>query len=267
VRTAVIILLLLLARGAEGEDSRPKILREIGFDQRLGETVPFGTILRDEEGRPVRLQDLFPGKPVVLSLNYYACPMLCTVTLNGLASALNVLSFDAGKEFGVVTLSFDPQETPDLAAAKKKTYLTRYQRKGAEVGWRFLTGDAAAIGSVTQAVGFRYAWDAETRQFAHPAGLVVLTPEGRIARYIYGVEYAPNDLRLALVEASSGKIGSPVDQFLLFCYQYDPATGRYGATIMRIVRIAGILTVVSILGFIVIMWRRERALPSPERAR
>jgi protein SCO1/2 len=185
--------------------------------------------------------------------------MLCTVTLNGLAMALNVLQFNAGKQFEVVTVSFDPKETPELAAAKKKVYLTRYQRPGAAAGWRFLTGNQAAIDAITKAVGFRYAWDAETSQFAHPAGLVVLTPQGTIARYLYGVEYAPNDLRLALVEAAAGKIGNPVDQFLLLCYQYDPETGRYGAAIMRIVRIGGILTVASLLTFIITMWRREHA--------
>jgi protein SCO1/2 len=257
VRRAL-ILLALLPVGALAEDTRPPILRDIGFDQRLGDKVPLDTTLRDEDGRAVRLADLFQGKPVVLSLNYYACPMLCTVTLNGLASALNVLRFDAGKEFSVVTLSFDPKEGPDLAQAKKKTYLSRYRRPGAEKGWRFLTGDDASISAVTKAVGFRYAWDEETHQFAHPAGLVVLTPDGRIARYLYGIEYAPNDLRLALVEASSGKIGTPVDQVLLFCYQYDPATGRYGAAILRTVRLLGIVTVASILTFIVAMRRRER---------
>jgi protein SCO1/2 len=256
----------LLSEGAFAEDSRPPILREIGFDQRLGESVPLGIILRDEEGHPVRFGDLFAGRPVILSLNYYACPMLCTVTLSGLASALNVLRFNAGKEFEIVTLSFDPKETADLAAAKKKTYLARYGRPDAAQGWRFLTGDETAIAAITRAVGFRYAWDSQTQQVAHPAGLVILTPEGRIARYLYGVEYAPNDLRLALIEASARKIGSPVDQFVLFCYQYDPTTGRYGAAIMRMVRVGGILTVAGILTLLVTLRRRERALPTGERA-
>jgi protein SCO1/2 len=262
-----ILLSLLFSIGAvSSQDSRPQILREIGFDQHLGASVPLDTVLRDEHGNDVRLGDLFQGRPVVLSLNYYACPMLCTVSLNGLASALNVLRFDAGKEFEIVTLSFDSKETPPLALAKKNVYLSRYKRPGASDGWRFLTGDEQAIHAITESVGFRYAWDKETQQFAHPAGLVVLTPGGKVARYIYGVEYAPNDLRLALVEAASGRIGTPVDQFLLLCYQYDPATGRYGAAIIRIVRIGGILTVATILTFILAMWWRERsAVPAPGR--
>jgi protein SCO1/2 len=242
-------------------DSRPGILREIGFDQNLGAQVPLDTAVKDEEGREWKLGDFVKNRPVVLSLNYYSCPMLCTVALNGLASALNVLSFNAGREFEVLTVSFDPKDTSDLARAKKKTYLARYKRPGAEEGWRFLTADAPAIATLTRAVGFRYAWDQETQQFAHPAGLVVLTPSGRIARYLYGIEYAPNDLRLALVEATGGKIGSAVDQVLLFCYQYDPATGRYGATIMRIVRLGGVLTVVSLLTFVITMRRRETVRP------
>jgi protein SCO1 len=240
-------------------DSRPPILREIGFDQRLGESVPLELAFRDEGGRSVRLGDFFGKKPVVLSLNYYSCPMLCTVTLNGLASALNVISLDAGKEFQIVTVSFDPTETPEMAAAKKKTYLQRYQRPTVQEGWRFLTGDAPSIDLLTQAVGFRYAWDAETKQFAHPAGVVVLTPDGRIARYMYGIEYAPKDLRLALVEASAGRIGSPVDQLLLYCYRYDPITGKYGAVIMRIVRLAGVLTVLGMGTFILVMRLKEKA--------
>lgn len=259
MRALVILALLATPLFAE---SRPGILREIGFDQNLGAQVPLDTVVRDEEGREARLGDFFRSRPVVLSLNYYSCPMLCTVALNGLASALNVLSFNAGREFEALTVSFDPKDTSDLARAKKKTYLSRYKRPGAEEGWRFLTADAPAIAALTRAVGFRYAWDNETQQFAHPAGVVILTPGGRIARYLYGIEYAPNDLRLALVEATGGKIGTPVDQVLLFCYEYDPATGRYGATIIRIVRLAGVLTVVSLLTFVLTMWRREQVKPA-----
>jgi protein SCO1/2 len=266
VRALGLLALLLAAAPARAGETQPAILRDIGFDQHLGASVPMDTVLRGEDGRAVRFGDLFRGRPVVLTLNYYACPMLCTVSLNGLAMALNVLRFDAGREFEIVTLSFDPKETAELAAAKKKSYLTRYQRPGADGGWRFLTGDAAAIKAIATAVGFRYAWDTETQQFAHPAGVVVLTPQGTIARYLYGIEYAPNDLRLALVEAAASKIGTPVDQFLLLCYQYDPATGRYGAAIMRTVRIGGILTVASLLTFIITMLRRERvAAAAPPR--
>lgn len=251
--------LLAAAPWSRADEERPPLLREIGFDQHLGEAVPLDLPFRDESGGQVQLGDFFGKKPVVLSLNYYACPMLCTVTLNGLASALDVLSMSAGNEFEVVTVSFDPSETPRLAAAKKKAYLERYKRPGAAEGWHFLTGDAAPIAALTKAVGFRYAWDADTKQFAHPAGVLVLTPEGRIARYLYGIEYAPRDLRLAVVEASSGRIGNPVDQIILACYQYDPTTGKYGAAIMRMVRVAGVLTVVGLVGFIGLMLRREGA--------
>jgi protein SCO1/2 len=219
-------------------------------------------VLRDESGRAVRLGDYFGRRPVVLSLAYYGCPMLCTLSLNGLASALKTLSFDAGREFEVVTVSFEPKETPEQATAAKKTYLDRYGRPAAAGGWHFLTGDAAAIAAVTRAVGFRFAWDEETRQYAHPTGIVVATPQGRIARYLYGVEYAPKDLRFALVEASSGRVGSPVDQLLLYCYEYDPVRGRYGAAILRTVRFFGILTVLSLVTLIAVLRYRERAVPA-----
>ncbi len=238
---------------------RPPIIREIGFDQRLGSSVPLDAALRDEAGRAVRLGDYFGRKPVVLNLVYFDCPMLCTVSLSGLASALDLVSFTPGQEFELVTISFDPRETPGLAAAKKKTYLARYRRSGAEAGWHFLTGDASSIDRITKAVGFRYAWDEETRQFAHPAGLVVLTPAGTIARYMFGIEYAPKDLRLALVESGEGKIGGPVDDFLLYCYQYNPLTGRYSARVLEAVRLLGVLTVLALGGLIVTLRRRERA--------
>jgi protein SCO1/2 len=236
----------------------PTALREVGWDQRLGEALPADIELRDETGRTVRLGDYFGKKPVVLSLVYYECPMLCTLTLNGLASALGVLSFDVGKEFEVLTVSFDPKEGPELAVNKKRAYIGRYKRAGAEAGWHFLTGDAEQLARLTKAVGFRYAWDEETRQWAHPAGVITLTPEGRVAHYLFGVEYAPKDLRLALVEASQGKIGSPVDQVLLYCYQYDPSTGSYGAVIMRMIRLAGAATLLALGTFVFVMVRRER---------
>lgn len=237
---------------------QPAILRDVGFDQKLGDTVPLDIALRDEEGRAVRLGDYFRGRPVVLSLVYYECPMLCTLTLNGLVSALDVLSFDPGKEFEIVTVSFEPKETSQLATSKKKAYLERYKRPGAAAGWHFLTGDAANIARLTKAVGFRYAWDEPMRQYAHPSGIMVLTPQGRIARYLYGIEYAPKDLRFALVESSEGRIGSPVDSVILYCYQYDPTKGTYSAAIMRLVRTGGVLTMFGLGGFIVVMRRRER---------
>ena len=263
VAAAVLLPALLAATAARAEDTRPPAVRDVGFDQRLGETLPLDAALRDESGRAVRLGDYFGRRPVVLSLAYYGCPMLCTLSLNGLASAMKTLSFDAGREFEVVTVSFEPKETPDQAAAARKTYTERYGRPEAAGGWHFLTGDAAAIAAVTRAVGFRFAWDEETRQYAHPTGIVVATPEGRIARYLYGVEYAPKDLRFALVEASAGRVGTPVDQLLLYCYQYDPVRGRYGAAILRTVRFLGILTVLGLITLIGVLRHREAAAAFP----
>jgi protein SCO1 len=237
---------------------RPKILTDVGFDQHLGDTVPLDAVFRDESGQAVKLGDYFGRRPVVLSLAYYECPMLCTVTLNGLASALDVLSFEPGRDFEIVNVSFEPKETPALAAAKKAAYLHRYKRPGAAQAWHFLTGDAAQIRRLTDAVGFKYAWDEQTKQYAHASGIMVLTADGRLARYLYGVEYAPKDLRLGLVEAGQGRIGSPVDRLLLYCYQYDPAQGRYGAVVLRIVRIGGLVTMTLLGGFVMVMLRRER---------
>lgn len=239
---------------------RPAVLKDIGFDQRLGEMLPHDIPLRDEAGNAVRLGDFFGQRPVVLTLVYYDCPMLCTLTLNSLSSALATLTFDIGREFDVVTVSFDPREKPSLAAAKKKGYVTRYGRPGAETGWHFLTGDRESLARLTAAVGFRYQWDAEIKQFAHPSGLMVLTPEGRITRYLYGIEYAPKDLRLSLVEASERKIGTPVDQAMLFCYQYNPATGRYGLLTMRLLRGGAVLTVLGLGGLIFSLRRKEHAM-------
>jgi protein SCO1/2 len=251
---------LAFASGSTAPDVRPTALRDVGFDQRIGETVPLEARFRDEAGRSVALGDYFGRKPVVMVLAYYECPMLCTLSLNGLASALKVLTFDAGREFEVVTVSFEPKETPELAAAKKAAYLKGYGRPGAESGWHFLTGEAGSVAALTRAVGFRYAWDEETRQYAHPAGVLVLTPEGRIARYLFGVEYSPRDLRFALVEASAGRLGSVVDDVVLFCYRYDPTRGRYGAAVMRLTRVAGALTLAALGAFLFGSLRRDRAV-------
>jgi len=237
----------------------PTILQELGFDQNLGDQVPLDLPFRDETGREVRLGDYFGERPVVLSLVYYKCPMLCTISLNGLAAALKVLSFVPGQQFEVLTVSFDPSETPDLAAAKKKAYMMQYDRAEGARGWHFLTGDASSIQALTAAVGFRYAWDEETQQFAHPAGIVVLSPEGRISHYLFGVEYSPKDLRLALVESAEGRLGNPVDQILLYCYQYDPSVGRYSASILNLVRLGGLVTIVGMVALIFTMSRRARA--------
>ena len=238
--------------------SQPEVLREVGYDQRLGEPVPLDIVLRDETGASVSLREAIAGKPTVLSLVYYECPMLCTLTLNGLVGALSALPFEPGREFSLLTVSFDDRERPEQAAARKRAYLARYKHPSAEKSWRFLTGDKESLRRLTDAVGFRYAWDERTKQFAHPAGVLVLTPDGRIGRYLFGVEYAPKDLRLGLVEAGQGRIGSPVDRLLLYCYQYDPAQGRYGAVVMRIVRLGGLATMTLLGGFVIVMLRRER---------
>ena len=221
----------------------PRPLREIGFDQRLDEHVPLDVEFKDEEGRTVRLAEYFGQKPVVLAFVYYDCPMLCTMILSSITSTLGVLSLDPGKDFELVMVSFDPREKPELAARKKAEYLQRYDRPAGADGWHFLTGEPPSIERLTRAAGFRYTWDEETQQFAHPAGIVVLTPDGRLARYLFGLEYGPRDLRLALVEASEGRIGTAVDAALLYCYHYDPMTGRYGLVVMRILRVAGAATV------------------------
>jgi len=236
----------------------PRALREIGFDQNIDQRVPLDTSFRDEAGRTVRLGDFFGTRPVVLVFAYYDCPMLCTQVINGLSSALGVMSLNPGKDFEIVTVSFNPRDTPASATAKKASYLERYRRTGAAEGWHFLTGDQPDIVRLTKAAGFRYVWDEETKQFAHPSGVIVLTPDGRLSKYLFGIEYGPRDLRLAIVEASDGKVGTPVDSLLLYCYHYDPMTGRYGLVIMRTMRLAGIATVLAILGFIAVMVRRER---------
>ena len=236
---------------------RPKILSDVGFDQHLGDTVPLDAVFRDESGQAVKLGDYFGKRPVVLSLAYYGCPMLCTVTLNGLASALDVLAFDPGRDFEIVNVSFEPNETPALAAAKKAAYLHRYKRPGAAGAWHFLTGDAAQIRRLTNAVGFKYAWDEQTKQYAHASGIMVLTADGRLARYLYGVEYAPKDLRFAIVEASQGRILSPVDRLLLYRYHYDPTLGRYGKSVMAMLRVAAVLTLGGLGAMIFGLRRRD----------
>jgi protein SCO1/2 len=230
----------------------------VGIDQRLGEQVPLDAVFRDEEDNPVRLGRYFGSKPVVLTLVYYKCPMLCSEVLNGLLDSLRKLPFEVGDRFTVVTVSFDPRETPSLAAAKKATYVEQYGRPGAANGWHFLTGDPETILRLTTADGFRYMFDAKSQQYAHGSGIMVLTQEGRLARYFYGIQYSPRDLRLGLVEASASKIGSPIDQVLLLCYDYDPSTGIYSFAILNLVRLAGALTVLALGMYMIVMWRRDR---------
>jgi len=238
--------------------TQPAILNDVGIDQKLDAQVPLGATFRDEKGRTVQLKDYLGKRPVVLALVYYNCPSLCTMVLNELTNCMKLMPTSAGAEFEVLTVSFDPKETPELATEKKFRYLRTYNRPTANAGWHFLTGDEASIRQLTQAVGFRYVWDTKFQQYVHASGIMVLTPQGRVARYFYGVRYDAKDLRLALTEASEGKISSPVERVLLYCFQYDPATGKYSLAIMRLVRAASILTVLVLGSFIIIHVRRDR---------
>lgn len=235
-------------------------LKDVGFDQRLNEQVPLDLEFIDEMGKAVKLRDYFKGKPVVLVLAYYRCPMLCTLVLNAVASTIEKVPLAAGKDFHVVTVSFDPRETWELAAAKKKNLLARYSHPGAGEGWSFLTGKPDPIRELTRAAGFRYVYYPKEERYFHPAGILVLTPSGKISRYLFGVDFPARDLRLALVEASAGKIGSPADQVLLFCFHYDPSTGRYTAAVLRFVRLGGVLTMLAVagLGWFLVRGRRHR---------
>ena len=238
---------------------KPGLLAKIGLDQKIGQTIPLDLPFVDDAGQAVTLGKYFGGKrPVVLALVYYECPMLCTQVLNGLVTSVGVLNFQVGREFDVVAVSFNPKEGPGLAAQKKAAYVERYGRPDSADGWHFLTGTQASIDALTKAVGFRYAYDEKLDQYAHPAAITVLTSEGRVSRYLFGIEFAPRDLRLALVEAADHKIGTTLDQALLFCYHYDPETGKYGFVVMNIVRLAAILTVVALGAFILLNLRRDR---------
>jgi protein SCO1/2 len=234
------------------------ILREVGIDQKLDEPVPLDLEFSDEQGRTVQLGDYFGTRPVVLALVYYECPMLCTQVLNGLVGSLEAIAFNPAREFEVVVVSFDPGETPALAAASRQTALRRYGRPGTEAGWHFLTGRESSVRALTGAVGFRYAYDEAIDQYAHPAAITVLTGDGRVSKYLYGIEFAPRDLRLALVEAADGRIGTAIDQALLFCYHYDPESGTYGLVVMNLIRTGGVLTLVGLGAFILLALRRER---------
>jgi protein SCO1/2 len=236
----------------------PAQLRDVGFDQNLNQLLPLDVELTDEHGRTVKIGDYFGKRPVVLSLVYYGCPMLCLQSLSSLAATLGVLSENPGEDFEVVSVSIDPRETPALALEKKAHYVERSGKPSIAAGWHYLTGTEANIQRLAKAAGFRYAWDESQKQFAHPAGIVIATPQGKVARYLFGIDYGPRDLRLALVDASEQKISSPLKRALLYCYHYDLATGRYSLAIMRIVRVAGAATVLA-LGMLIFVWtRRER---------
>jgi protein SCO1 len=235
---------------------RPPGLKNVGIQQNLNQQIPPDLAFKDDLGRSVRLQDYFGKKPMILNLVYYNCPMLCGEVLSGLVNSLRMMRFDVGKEFDVITVSFDPHETPEIAAKKKAEFLKRYKRAGAEQGWHFLVGNQSAIEALTKVAGFQYQYDDKTKQFAHATAIMILTPEGKIAQYYYGVEYPPKDLRLGLVEAGQGKIGNVVDQLLLYCYHYDPEQGKYSAVVLRVVRLAGLATMLFLGSFIFLMIRR-----------
>jgi len=251
------------AQAAPDMEIMPPPPKDVGFDQHIGQDVPLDATFQNEMGKAVRLGDLFADKPIVLQLAYDTCPMLCSLSAQGLVSSLKAINLDAGVDFEVITLSFDPRDTPERSRLKKTTAVARYDRPHAEQGWHFLTGDEAQIKRVTSAVGFRYVWDEAAAQFAHPAGIVVLTPQGKIARYLFGIEYAAKDLRLSMVEASKGNVGTVVDQLLLLCYHYDPKAGKYGAVAMGSMRAAGMLTLLSLGGLVFVLARRDRKNKPP----
>ncbi|MEZ5288991.1 MAG: SCO family protein [Vicinamibacterales bacterium] len=239
-------------------NAMPQALQDVRFDQRLDGPLPLDAVFADDHGQRVTLGSYFGRRPVVLAFVYYDCPMLCDQILAGLVSGLGVLDQTAGKDFDVVAISFDARETPVQAAGKKATFVDRYARPGSEDGWHFLTGDAANIKRVTDAAGFHFAWDAATQQFAHASGAIVVTPDGRIARYLFGIEFPPRDLKFALMESSEGRVGSVVDQVLLYCYHYEPATGSYSLVAMNAVRLGGAVTLAAVLGFVAVSLRRDK---------
>jgi len=250
------------ARPESGSPSTglPTALRDVRIEQKLDQQLPLDLVFRDEAGQQVKLGQYFGKKPVVLAFVYYDCPMLCTQVLNGMVTSFRVLPFQIGKEFEVVTVSFDPYETSALATAKKKiyvNYLPERMRANASNGWHFLTGDPASIAQLTEAAGFHYRWDEATKQFAHGSAIMLTTPEGKLSRYFYGIDYPARDLRLGLIESSANKIGSPVDQLLLYCYHYDPATGKYGAAVMKVMRIAGVITMLGIVAMLLLLKARN----------
>ena len=239
----------------------PSALKEIGITQKLGDTLPLDTEFKDENGKAVKLSEYFSsGRPVIVAFVYYECPMLCNQVLNGLTGSLKGINLDAGKDFDVVAISFDARENdkPDLARNKKASYVERYARPGSENGWHFLTGSEASISAVTSAAGFSFKWDEKSEQFAHAAGVMIATPEGKLSRYFYGIDYSPKDVKFGLMESSAKKVGNPAEQLLLYCYHYDPSTGKYGLAILRVVRLGGIVTLLGMGAMAFVFWRRNK---------
>jgi protein SCO1/2 len=254
-----LITLLLVAPARAHDDGRPLALKAVALDQRLGEQAPLDAEFRDESGKIVRLGDYFGARPVILTFAYYRCQDLCPLLLDGVLRTVRAMSFTAGKDFDVVNVSFDPRDTPALAASKKDDLVKRYARPGGAAGWHFLTGGADAIQRLTTAAGFRYNYETDQDRFGHATGIMLLTPQGRFARYFYGIEFSPRDLRLGLLEASDGKIGRVIDQLLLFCYHYDAAAGKYSLMVTNLVRGATIVTVLALGAFIALSLRAETA--------
>ncbi len=249
----------MMTKGDLPAGVQPSDLKKVAFDQKLNAQIPLDLPFRDETGRAVTLDDYFHhGRPVVLSLVYYDCPMLCTLVLNGLAGAMKGMSLQPGSDYDLVTVSFDPREKAPLAASKKASYIKRYGHPEAAAAWHFLTGDEPAIKRLTEAVGFHYVYDPSTGNYAHATGVMIATADGRLSKYLYGIDYAPRELRLALVDASSGRIGNPVDQVLLYCYHYDPTTGKYGLVVLNVIRLGGAATLLVLGSFVTVMLVRER---------
>lgn len=246
--------------GAEGGSTNQKIpiFDQVGIEQKLNSQVPLDLTFTDENGQTVQLSKYFGARPVILTLVYYQCPMLCSQVLNGMTGALNgITRFNIGRDFDIVTVSFDPRDKSEDAMATKKRLLSRYRRPGSPEGWHFLTGKEDQIKALAASVGFRYAWDPAIQQFAHASSIMLLTPQGKVAQYYFGIEYAPRDIQLGLVEASQGKIGNVADKFILYCYHYDPARGKYGAIVLNIMRVSALATVLVLGGFVIVMFRRD----------
>lgn len=245
----------------KSEPPPPEVLKRTGFDQNLGAQLPLDKLVRNEEGQLVPLGTYFTDRPVVFSLVYYNCPMLCNLVLNGMMDTLREVAFVPGRDYEIVTLSFNHEETHLLAAEKKANYIADFKREGAEAGWHFLTADEESVAAIAGTAGFKFAWDEKAQEYAHGSGIMVATPDGRLSHYFYGVMFSPRDVRLALVDSSDGKIGNPVDQLMLFCYHYNPVMGGYNAAIMNLVR-AGCFATIGALGlFLMVSWRKERKAP------
>lgn len=239
----------------------PEALKKIGIEQKLGQQMPLEAEFKDENGKTVKLGEFFNrGRPVIIAFVYYECPMLCNEVLNGLTGTLKGINFDAGKDFDVVAISFDARENekPDLARNKKESYMTRYGRPGSEKGWHFLTGSEASIRAATQAAGFGFEWDEKSSQFAHAGGIMIATPDGKLARYFYGIDYAPKDVKFGIMESAESKVGSTTEQLLLYCFHYDPSTGKYGLAILSVMRIMAVFTLLGMGAMGLVFWRRNK---------